>query len=77
MSSATLWKSVAGVTGALALVLGGAGVAGATAVTPNGAQLSHASAHATTADESPMPDCHSAEHAGFGALINCQNQHKG
>ncbi|HVW32504.1 MAG TPA: hypothetical protein VHL53_08205, partial [Acidimicrobiia bacterium] len=65
----TVWKSVAGVAGALGLVLGGAGIAGAATVAPSAA---HASA--STASDGPMPDCHSAEHAGLGAIINCQNQ---
>jgi len=70
MRCATLWKSVAGVTGALALVLGSAGVAGAVTLTPTGAG-------ARTASENPAPDCHSAEHAGLGMVINCQSEHKG
>ena len=73
MRSATLWKSVAGVTCALALVLGGAGVAGAAAtVAPTGARTSAP----WTAADSPVPDCHSAEHVGLGLLINCQNEHR-
>ena len=58
MKNTTLWKSVAGVAGALGLLLGSAG----------------ATVHVA---ESPTPDCHSAEHAGLGMVINCQNQHKG
>jgi hypothetical protein len=73
MSSARFWKSVAGATGALALVLGGTGVAGAVTAAPTGA---HASTSNSTRADNPMPDCHSAEHAFLGAIINCQNQHK-
>jgi hypothetical protein len=72
MRCATLWKSLAGVTGALALVLGSAGAAGAVTVAPAGARASTPSA-----SESPTPDCHSAEHAGLGMVINCQSEHKG
>ena len=71
MRSATLGKSVAGVAAAVALVLGGAGVAGAATGAPSMNGTS-----ASTASDSPMPDCHSAEHAGLGALINCQSQQK-
>jgi hypothetical protein len=71
MRSETLWKSVAGVTCAAALVLGGAGVAGAVTVAPTGTRAS-----ASTASENPMPDCHSAEHAGLGLIVNCQNEHR-
>ena len=70
MSHATLWKSVAGVTGALALVLGGAGTAGAVTATGHRAST-------PTASDSPTPDCHSAEHAGLGMVMNCQSEHKG
>lgn len=66
MRSATL-KSLAGVTAALALTLGGAGVAGAVTVAPAGP---HAST--PTASDNPAPDCHSAEHAGLGMIMNCQ-----
>ncbi len=69
MRSQRLWKSVAGVTCAAALVLGAGGVAGAAAVAPTHAR--------TSASESPTPDCHSAEHAFLGAVINCQNEHRG
>jgi len=72
MTSATVWKSVAGVGCAAALVLGGAGVAGAAATAPAGARAS-----ASTASDSPMPDCHSAEHAGLGLIVNCKNEHRG
>ena len=57
MSSATLWKSVAGIVGAVALVLGGASAA--------------------TASDGPVPDCHSAEHAGLGLVMNCKSEHPG
>jgi hypothetical protein len=73
MRSATVWKSVAGVTGVLALVLGGTGITGAATAAPTGAR---ASTSASTASDGPMPDCHSAEHAGLGLLINCQHEHK-
>ncbi|HZQ77658.1 MAG TPA: hypothetical protein VFE55_10035 [Acidimicrobiia bacterium] len=72
MSRDRLWKSVAGATCAAALVLGGAGVAGAVTVAPTGNATS-----VRTADESPIPDCHSAEHAFMGAIVNCKNQHNG
>jgi hypothetical protein len=72
MSSERLWKSVAGITCAAAMVLGAAGVAGAVTVAPTGTRTS-----VTTADESPIPDCHSAEHAFMGAIVNCENQHHG
>jgi hypothetical protein len=72
MRSAMLWKSAAGVLGALGLMLGGAGVAGAAAVTPTAAH-----APTTSASDNPMPDCHSAEHAGLGLIINCKNEHPG
>ena len=72
MRCATLWKPVAGVTGALALMLGSAGVAGAVTAAPTGARAS-----TPTASENPAPDCHSAEHAGLGMVINCQSEHKG
>jgi hypothetical protein len=72
MRTATVWKSAAGVTCAAALVLGGAGVAGAVAVAPTGGR-----AAVRTASDNPAPDCHSAEHAGLGMIINCQNEHKG
>lgn len=71
MSSARLWKSVAGMAGAAALVLAGAGVAGAATVAPT-----HTARSSVSADDNPVPDCHSAEHAGFGALINCQGEQK-
>jgi hypothetical protein len=71
MRSATIWKSIAGVTGALALVLGGGGLAGAVAAAPPSHHASH-----TTSSDSPVPDCHSAEHAGLGLIINCKNQHQ-
>jgi len=70
MRNATLWKAVASVTGAAGLVLGGAGAAAVT-VAPTGVPAS-----ASTASDSPMPDCHSAEHAGLGALVNCKHEHR-
>jgi hypothetical protein len=73
MRSATLWKSVAGVAGALGLLLGGAGAAGAAAVAPHNAHTASAS---TASDDNPIPDCHSSEHAGFGAIYNCKQEHK-
>ena len=72
MRSATFWKSVAGVAGALGLVLGGAGVTGAVVAAPAGHHASH-----STSDDSPVPDCHSAEHAFLGLIVNCKNQHQG
>jgi|GEM_PF-5437788 len=72
MRSATVWKTVAGVMGALGLLLGGAGVTGAVVAAPTGHHASH-----STSDESPVPDCHSAEHAFLGAIVNCKNQHQG
>jgi len=71
MRNATLWKSVAGVTCAAGLVLGSAGVGGALTVTPTGVRAS-----GSTASDGPMPDCHSAEHAGLGAIVNCKNEHR-
>lgn len=72
MSSATLWKSLAAVTGTFGLVLGGAGIAGAGTL---GSASVHP-AHGITSDDSPVPNCHSAEHAGLGMIINCQNEKK-
>jgi hypothetical protein len=71
MSSARLWKSVAGAAGAFALVLGGAGIAGASTPASTGVRSPH-----TISSESPTPDCHSAEHAGLGMIINCQSEKK-
>ena len=71
MRNATLWKAVAGITGAAGLMLGGAGVAGAVTVAPPGVPAS-----ASTASDSPIPNCHSAEHAGLGVIVNCKNEHK-
>ena len=73
MSRTTLWKSVAGVTGTFALMLGGAGVVGAGTVAPT---IARASAP-NPSDSGPAPDCHSAEHAGLGMVVNCSSEHKG
>jgi hypothetical protein len=32
-------------------------------------------ASVTSASDSPIPDCHSAEHAFLGAVVNGKNRH--
>jgi len=63
MRSTKVWKSLAGVTATVGLLLAGTGVA--TAAAPRPAQ-----------DQSgPGFDCASFEHVGLGMVVNCSKAH--